>query len=48
MRSASLFLIPKLSERFYLVGRELSTKVLELIFDCRRDWFDRISLMFIV
>lgn len=48
MRSASFFLLTKLSERFYLIGLELSIIVLELIFDYKSDWFERMSFKFIV
>jgi len=48
MRSASLFLLWKLRERFYLIGLELSIMVLELMFDYKSDWLDRMSFKFIV
>ena len=48
MRSASLFLLWKLRERFYLIGLELSIMVLELMFDYKSDWLDRMSFRFIV
>ena len=48
MRAASFFLTMKFRERFCLTGLELSIMVLELMFDCRSDWFDKMSLMFIV
>lgn len=49
MRSASFFLLMKLSERFCLVGLELSIIVLELVlFEWISDWFESRSLMLIV